>query len=220
MNAWRSKCRAAKSKVACWRSSSFARNKKKDGYTEAEFVNLTLKAFDKVENFLRRVIYTDEANYHKNGHVKWNTHGAWGQKRRYDIYEHAWDSSKVNVRWSKTRDCVTGPFVIAEKKYFLLGFIRICWGNMWFHKVILLNAKEKMKFCFYRTALHSASVMTYEMTWKPCLISGGSEKADKSRGISRSPHFSPLVSFFLCRLIKVPFPPRRSVIYFIHAREI
>jgi hypothetical protein len=50
---------------------------------------LTLKAFDKVENFLRRVIYAGETNYHKNGHLKWNTHGAWRRERRYDIYEHA-----------------------------------------------------------------------------------------------------------------------------------
>jgi hypothetical protein len=104
-----------KGKVACLRSSSFARNKKKYGYTGAEFVNLTLKAFYKGEKILRRVIYTDEANYHKNGHVKWNTSGAWRQKRRYDIYEHAWDSSKVNVRCSKTRDFVIGPLIIAEQ---------------------------------------------------------------------------------------------------------
>ena len=161
MHAWRSKCRAAKAKVACLRSSSFARNKKKDGYTEAEFVNLTLKAFDKVENFLRPVIYTDEANYHKSGHVKWNTHGAWRQKRRYDIYEHAWDSSKVNVRWSKTRDFATGPFIIAEKNIW-------SWDISEYVKVICVSVRwyywmRRKRWNFASTGQQSTPLQSWPM---------------------------------------------------------
>ena len=40
-------------------------------------MNLTLESLIKVKILLGRESYTDERNYRKNGHVKWNTLGVW-----------------------------------------------------------------------------------------------------------------------------------------------
>jgi hypothetical protein len=61
-----------------------------------EFASLIVNAIDD-DSFLRQVMYTDEETFNMIGHLNRHNCGVWGQEQLHEIYEHVWDSQKVNV---------------------------------------------------------------------------------------------------------------------------
>ena len=58
---------------------------------------MTLKSLIKVKISLRRESYTDERNYRKNGHVKWNKHGVWRDGRAQCVQRDTRDDSRTGI---------------------------------------------------------------------------------------------------------------------------
>jgi hypothetical protein len=58
---------------------------------------LTLKSLIKVKISLRRESYTDERNYRKNGHVKWNKHDVWSAEITQWVQRDTRDVSRAGI---------------------------------------------------------------------------------------------------------------------------
>ncbi|GBN54596.1 hypothetical protein AVEN_21553-1 [Araneus ventricosus] len=73
-----------------------------------------LHRIDVDNDFLQRIIFTDEATFHVSGHVnKYNTR-IWGSENPHFIIEPVRDSPKVNVWCGLMAYRVIGPFFFAE----------------------------------------------------------------------------------------------------------
>ncbi|GBO08858.1 hypothetical protein AVEN_189419-1 [Araneus ventricosus] len=73
-----------------------------------------LHRIDVDNDFLQRIIFTDEATFHVSGHANKHTTRIWGSENPHFIIETVRDSPKVNVWCGLMADRVIGPFFFAE----------------------------------------------------------------------------------------------------------
>ena len=66
------------------------------------------------EDFLKKVMFTDEACFHVLGKVNRCNVRIWGSKNPHVVIEHIRDSPKVNVWCGLLHDRLVGPFLFAE----------------------------------------------------------------------------------------------------------
>jgi hypothetical protein len=85
-----------------------------DNRKRYDFAVDILNDIDTDEEFLHRVMSSDEATFHVSGQVHRNTVRLWGNERPHDFVEYNRDSPKVNVWCALTRDRVIGPYFFAE----------------------------------------------------------------------------------------------------------
>jgi hypothetical protein len=86
-----------------------------DNHKRYDFAEDILNEIDKDEQFLRRIMFSDEATLHVSGHVYRNNVRIWASKRSHDFVAHQRDSPKVNVWRALTRDRVIGPYFCAKR---------------------------------------------------------------------------------------------------------
>lgn len=80
-----------------------------------DFAALMLNEIDDNPNFIKQVLFSDEATFHTNGVVNRHNCRIWGALQPNIIQEHVRDSPKVNVWCGLLHDQVVGPFFFAEK---------------------------------------------------------------------------------------------------------
>lgn len=80
-----------------------------------EFACFMLEQIDDDPDFLKRVLFTDEATFHINGCVNRHNCRIWGSQQPNEIHEHVRDSPKLNVWCGLLNDRVVGPFFFAER---------------------------------------------------------------------------------------------------------
>lgn len=66
------------------------------------------------EQFIHRVMFSDEATVHVLGHVHRHNVNIWANERPHDFVKHECDSPKFNVWCALTRDLVIGPCFFAK----------------------------------------------------------------------------------------------------------
>ena len=66
------------------------------------------------EDYLKKVMFTDEACFQVSGKVNWLNVRIWGSENPHKVIEHICDSPKVNVWCRLLHDCLVGPFFFAE----------------------------------------------------------------------------------------------------------
>ncbi|PNF43528.1 hypothetical protein B7P43_G03919 [Cryptotermes secundus] len=62
------------------------------------------------ENFISRLIFSDEATFHLSGTVNRHNVRIWGTEHQHETAEHERDSPKVNVFCAVSQDKLYGPF--------------------------------------------------------------------------------------------------------------
>jgi hypothetical protein len=85
-----------------------------DNRKRYDFVVDILNEIDKDEQFLHRVMFSDEATFRVSGHVQRHNIRIWANKRPHDFFKHKRDIPKVNMWCALTRDRVIGPCFFAE----------------------------------------------------------------------------------------------------------
>ena len=66
------------------------------------------------EDYLKKVMCTDEVCFHASGKVNQHNVRIWGSENPHVVIEHRCDSTKVNVRCGLLHDRLVGPFFFAE----------------------------------------------------------------------------------------------------------
>lgn len=79
------------------------------------FASFMLNEIDDNPNFLKRVLFSDEATFHTSGVVNRHNCRIWGSQQPNNVQEHVRDSPKLNVWCGLLYDKVIGPFFFAEK---------------------------------------------------------------------------------------------------------
>jgi hypothetical protein len=74
-----------------------------------------LNEIDNDEQFLHRVIFSDETTFPISGHFHRHNVRICANERSHDFVEHERDSPKVNVWCALTRGCVVGSSFFAER---------------------------------------------------------------------------------------------------------
>jgi hypothetical protein len=74
-----------------------------------------LNQTDKDEQFLHRVMFSDEATFRVSGHVHQNNVRIWANELPHEFVEHERDSPKVNLWCALSRDRVIGPYFFTER---------------------------------------------------------------------------------------------------------
>lgn len=67
------------------------------------------------DNFLKKIIFTDESTFHVSGVVNRHNVRIWGSENPHVVMEIERDSPKINVWCGLMRDRVIGPFFFHEK---------------------------------------------------------------------------------------------------------
>lgn len=80
-----------------------------------DFTSFMLNEIDDNPNFIKRVLFSDEATFHTSGVVNRHNCRIWGSELPNIVHEHVRDSPKVNVWCGLMYDQVIGPFFFAEK---------------------------------------------------------------------------------------------------------
>ena len=66
------------------------------------------------EDYLKKVMFTDEACFHASGKVNQHNVRIWGSESHHVVIEHICDSPPVNVWCDLLHDCLVGPFFFVE----------------------------------------------------------------------------------------------------------
>ena len=74
-----------------------------------------LDRIEEKNEFLARILFTDDATFHTCGKVNRHNARIWGSQHPYAIIEHVRDSPKVNVWCGIMCDRIIGPFFFAER---------------------------------------------------------------------------------------------------------
>lgn len=67
------------------------------------------------KNFLKKIVFSDEATFHVCGKVNKHNVRIWGTEKPYEVREHIRDSPKLNVWCAISYDRLIGPFFFQEK---------------------------------------------------------------------------------------------------------
>jgi hypothetical protein len=86
-----------------------------DGPLRKAFAIDMLERIENDQNFLKNVVFSDEATFHISGKVNRHNCRIWGSENPHVIREHQRDSEKVNVWCALYHNTVIGPFFFAEK---------------------------------------------------------------------------------------------------------
>ena len=85
-----------------------------DKVARKEFAMTMLDRVDQDNDFLARIMFSDETTFHVSGKVnKQNVH-IWGSQNPHSTAEHIRDSPKVNVWCGLLHDRLIGPFFFRE----------------------------------------------------------------------------------------------------------
>ena len=74
-----------------------------------------LNSIEDDPNYLKRIVFTDEATFHVSGRVNKHNIRIWGSEIPHEFREIVRDSPKVNVWCGLMHDRVIGPFFFYEK---------------------------------------------------------------------------------------------------------
>ena len=66
------------------------------------------------EDYLKKVMFTDEACFHVSGKVIWHNVRIWGSEKPHVVIDHIRDCPKVNVWFGLLHDRLVGPVFFAE----------------------------------------------------------------------------------------------------------
>jgi hypothetical protein len=72
-------------------------------------------AHNNADDFLRRLVFSDEATFHFIGKVNRHNIRIWGTKNQHATVQHGRDSPKVNVFCAISSRKVYGPFFFLQK---------------------------------------------------------------------------------------------------------
>jgi hypothetical protein len=76
-------------------------------------------------NFLAKVLFSDEATFHLSDMVNRHNMRIWGTELPREVMEYQRESPKVNVWCGLMADEVIGPFFL-QRKLSLVSYILIC----------------------------------------------------------------------------------------------
>ncbi|KFM75908.1 hypothetical protein X975_13916, partial [Stegodyphus mimosarum] len=79
------------------------------------FATDVLRSIENDAEFLKRIMFSDEASFHLSGIVNRHNVRIWGSENPHEYREAQRDSSKVNVWCGLIHDRVIGPFFFTEK---------------------------------------------------------------------------------------------------------
>ncbi|KFM61825.1 hypothetical protein X975_12247, partial [Stegodyphus mimosarum] len=79
------------------------------------FATDMLRRIEDDAEFLKRIMFSDEASFHLSGIVNCHNVRIWGSQNPHEYSEAQRDSPKVNVWCELMHDRVTGPFFFTEK---------------------------------------------------------------------------------------------------------
>jgi hypothetical protein len=82
---------------------------------ERSLLSISYKKIDNQPNFMHNITFTDEAKIQINGCINQHNCWMWGSKKPYITHKFVHDSPKLNVWCGLMRNCIFGPFVLAEK---------------------------------------------------------------------------------------------------------
>jgi hypothetical protein len=85
-----------------------------DGIAYNQFAVTTLEKQVKDKEFLRKIMFPDEATFHVSGKVNKQYVHIWGSEQPHATVEHIRDSPKVNAWCGLLHDRLIGPFFFAE----------------------------------------------------------------------------------------------------------
>jgi hypothetical protein len=80
----------------------------------AEFAASMLDSIEQDNQYLQRVMFSDEATFYVSGHVNRHNVRIWDSENPHVIREHVRASPKLSVCCALTHDKVIGLFVFAE----------------------------------------------------------------------------------------------------------
>jgi hypothetical protein len=86
-----------------------------DNRKRYDFAVDILNKIYKDEQFLHRVMFSDEVTFHVSGHAHRHNVRIWPKERPHDFVEHERDSPNINVWCALTRDHVIGPYFFAKR---------------------------------------------------------------------------------------------------------
>jgi hypothetical protein len=73
-----------------------------------------LSQLDDDAEFMKHVVFSDEATFHVSGKVNMHNCQIWGSENPHEVMEHERDTLKLNVWCALTSDSVIGPFFFEE----------------------------------------------------------------------------------------------------------
>ncbi|KFM71471.1 hypothetical protein X975_17910, partial [Stegodyphus mimosarum] len=88
------------------------------------FTTDMLRRIENNAEFLKRIMFSDEASFHLSGIVHCHNVRIWGSENPHEYREAQRDSSKVNVWCGLMHDRVIGPFFFTEKTVSSVVYLR------------------------------------------------------------------------------------------------